>query len=61
MTPSPLITEAKLLLRGLISALLVGALIGLLHYFGVPVPNTLTLPVMALGGYGGIKLFGYTV
>ena len=29
MTPSPLITEAKLLLRGLISALLVGALIGL--------------------------------
>lgn len=55
MTPSPLRNEIMLLARGLLSALLVGALIGLLHYFGVPVPNTLTLPVMAVGSYVGIK------
>lgn len=49
------VSEITLILRGILGAIIAGALIGVLHYFGIPVPTALTLPVMAAGGYGLVK------
>jgi len=54
--PDAIKKEAKVIFHGVISAIVAGALIGILHYFGIPVPASLTIPTMAIGGYAGAKL-----
>ena len=55
--PDWVVKEAKILARGIVSALVAGSIYGLAHYFGLPLPQNFALPTMAVAGWAAIKMY----
>lgn len=56
MQPSPVTKHITDIVKGAIGAVIAGALVGLLQYFGLHVPLVVTPFVAIAGGFFGVKL-----